>query len=203
MPPQFAIPALTSHPLLYTPPLTRSPSPNESLDSHHGDDKTSYSDSESVISQSGFDTKHDHRLKLYQPRPEEEEANQLVLIERPTTLSEAEELAAQIVDSLRREVRMVEENEMLEQQIMFRGSRIGTERPQSNMGVDEIMQSMMPNSQRQATRQPPGRLFIANKAPWAMDGGPTQGYGTSVPGRSPANGSPQPSRKRGKGKRKV
>ncbi|KAK0504282.1 hypothetical protein EDD18DRAFT_1099485 [Armillaria luteobubalina] len=199
MPPQFAFPALTSHPLLYTPPLTRAPSPNDSLDSNHGDDKTSYSDSESVLSQSEFDMKHDGLLKIYQPRPEEEEADQPVLIERPTTPSSAEKMAEEIVDRLRREVRMVAENEMLEQQILFRGSRIGTERPQSNMDVDEIMQSMMPGSQRQETRQPPGRLFIVNKAPWAVEG-PPQGYGASVPGRSSANGSP---RKRGKGKRKL
>ncbi|KAK0202061.1 hypothetical protein DFS33DRAFT_1044555 [Desarmillaria ectypa] len=200
MPPKFAIPALTSHPLLYTPPLTRSPSPDDSLESNHGDDKTSHSDSESVISQSKFDMKHDNLLKLYQPRPEEEEAGQPVLIERPTTPSRAQDLAEQIIDSLRREVRIVEENEILEQQIMFRGSRIGTERPQSNMGVDEIMQSMMmmPNSQRQTARQPPGRLFIANKVPWAVDSAP-QGYGVSVP----VKGSSQPSGKRGKGKRKV
>ncbi|KAG7445693.1 uncharacterized protein BT62DRAFT_1076772 [Guyanagaster necrorhizus] len=202
MPPHFSISALTSHSLLYTPPLTRSPSPNESLGSNHGDDKTSFSDSESVISQSGFNVKHDNRLKLYQPRPEEEAAEQPVLIERPTTPSRAQELAEQIVDSLRRKVRMISQNEIIEQEIMFRGSRIGTERPQSSMGVDEIIQSMMPNSQKQAYGQPPGRLFIANKEPWAVDS-PPQGYAVSVPGQSPAIASPQPSRRRAKGKRKT
>lgn len=69
------------HPNLeYAPPVIRAPSPASTIGTVYGEDETSFSDSEGVLTQRAFEAKWLDRLGLGLPCPEEELAEKDPLI---------------------------------------------------------------------------------------------------------------------------
>lgn len=78
------------HNLEYASPVIRAPSPTSTIGTTYGEDETSFSDSEHMLTQSAFETKCIEGIALALPRKEEEVANSDPLLARPVPGSHEE-----------------------------------------------------------------------------------------------------------------
>jgi hypothetical protein len=74
------MPQPAQHASEYASPIVRSPSPASSVGTTYGPDQTSFSDSESEISQLAFEQKCQERIGLGLPTPEEVQASESPLL---------------------------------------------------------------------------------------------------------------------------
>ncbi|KAL6302006.1 hypothetical protein BKA93DRAFT_737738 [Sparassis latifolia] len=125
----------------YAGPVLRAPSPSSSIESADHQDETSLSDSE--LSPYDFAMKWDKKIRLNDPRPDEEAANkEPLLLPRPKTAAEEKLLHERVMINLREQVRLLEDESLFEQTVL-RGSKVGLEQQPSTNDIDEIMHSLM------------------------------------------------------------
>ncbi|PPQ64842.1 hypothetical protein CVT24_008207 [Panaeolus cyanescens] len=151
----MSLPTHTHH-TEYVPRLVRSPSPTSSVGTSYPEDQTAFSDTDEQISQFAFERKQEERIRLFQPRKEEQDANRdpLLIAPDPTTgkpirlhdlkLGEREQkdLYESILRNLRAAVNRVKEDELFDQ-ILLRHSTAVLEPQPSTHDLDSLMKSMM------------------------------------------------------------
>ncbi|KAF5311588.1 hypothetical protein D9611_009487 [Ephemerocybe angulata] len=128
----------------YAPPVTcRAPSPASSIGTLYDDDATS--DHELNMTPLEFERFCEEKIKISQPRPEEERAERDVLVTDKARGAggEAEQaLFERIMNNLRGEIKRLEDEEIYERALM-KGSQIGLEHQAPTSDIDKIMRSMM------------------------------------------------------------
>ncbi|KAE9408816.1 hypothetical protein BT96DRAFT_1012994 [Gymnopus androsaceus JB14] len=155
----------------YAPQDMRSPSPTSSVGSRHPEDQTSLSDSEAMLNQFQFEQKWQEKIGLDKPAHLETKADFDPLIPRPKPESEDEKFYYQhILDSLREEVRELQENELFEQTLL-QGSKAALETPVYTRDIDSIMRSMMgPSSSSNSISAFPSATSTPFAGPRASNG---------------------------------
>lgn len=125
------------------PSLLRPSSPTSSIDTSYDSDATP--EDELLISDFQFARECEARLRLGEPRPEEEEGEKEVLVvheARGTGGPEETALFESILASLRAEVARLQDEEVFEHAAR-RGSTIGLQVQPPTTDIDKIMRSMM------------------------------------------------------------
>ncbi|PSR70554.1 hypothetical protein PHLCEN_2v13593 [Hermanssonia centrifuga] len=138
------IPYIHSGDPAYAPPVLRAPSPSSSIGTEYDQDETPHHESLACMPDTDFAHLSLARLNLHNPRQEEAAANKDPLLRRPKSQKEERansELFEQVMDNLRREVRLLQENDLFEQTVL-RGSLV-TDEQQPSSDIDAIMRSMM------------------------------------------------------------
>ncbi|TFK27546.1 hypothetical protein FA15DRAFT_666221 [Coprinopsis marcescibilis] len=129
---------------VYAPPVTcRAASPASSIGTHYDDDTTS--DQELEMTKFEFERLCEGKIKLSEPRPQEEWAEREVLVKDPARGKgdESEQaLFESIIRNLRTEIKRLDDEEIYER-TMFKGSQIGLEAQPPTSDIDKIMRSMM------------------------------------------------------------
>ncbi|EIN12970.1 hypothetical protein PUNSTDRAFT_131200 [Punctularia strigosozonata HHB-11173 SS5] len=124
----------------YAPPLVNPPSPAPSVTSVYGEDETDPADA--LLSPEEFDKKVREQIGLGQPSDQEMHANRLVMLPKPNNPQEEQMLFEHVMNNLRRQVRLLEENELFERTLSRPSQVAQTPLPSTN-DIDALMRSMM------------------------------------------------------------